>query len=75
MVSGFAFRSLIYFESFGVHGVRKCSIISLLHAAVLFSQNHALKRLSLLQCIYSCQGRDSSFMYNACSPADVSEAT
>ena len=54
MVSGFAFRSLIHFESFCVYGVRKCSIISLLHAAVLFSQNHTLKRLSLLQCIYSC---------------------
>ena len=54
MVSGFAFRSLIHFESFCVYGVRKCSIISLLHAAVLFSQNHTLKRLSSLKCIHSC---------------------
>ena len=54
MLSGFKFRSLTHFESFCVYGVRKCFIISLLHIAVLFSQNHILKRLSLLQCIYSC---------------------
>lgn len=54
MVSGFTFRSLIHFQSFCVYGVRKRSIIRRLHAAVLFSQNHTLKRLSLLQCIYSC---------------------
>lgn len=52
MVSGFTFRSLIHFESFCVYGVRKCSIIRRLHAAVLFSQTTHW-RDCLLQCIYS----------------------
>ena len=50
--SGPTFRSLIYFESIVVYGVRKCSNFILLHVAVQFSQHHLLKRLSLPQCIF-----------------------
>ena len=47
IVSGLTFRSLIHFEFIFVYGVRKCSKLILLHAAVQFSQHHLLKRLSL----------------------------
>ena len=47
IVSGLSFRSLIHFEFIFVYGVRKCSNFILLHVAVLFSQHHLLKRLSL----------------------------
>ena len=39
-VSGLMFRSLIYFESVFVYGVRKCSNFILLHVAVQFSHHH-----------------------------------
>ena len=47
IVSGFTFRSLIYFEFIFVYGVRKCSNFILLHVAGQFSQYHLLKRLSV----------------------------
>ena len=52
IVSGLAFKSLIYFEFIFVYGVRKCYSFILLHAAVQFSQHHLLKRLSFLHCIF-----------------------
>ena len=51
IVSGLAFRSLIYFEFIFVYGVGECSNFILLHVAVQFSQHHLLKRLSFLHCI------------------------
>ncbi|CAN0560576.1 unnamed protein product [Rangifer tarandus platyrhynchus] len=50
IVSGFTFRSLIYFIF--VYGVRKCSNFILLHVAVQFSQHLLLKRLSLPHCVF-----------------------
>ena len=47
IVSGLTVRSLIHFEFFFVYGIRKCSNVILLHAAVLFSEHYLLKRLSL----------------------------
>ena len=38
------FRSLIYFESVFVYGVRKCSNFILLQVAAQFSQYHLLKK-------------------------------
>ena len=52
MVSGFMFRSLIYFEFTFVYGVRKCSSFILLQVVDQFSQHHLLKRLSFLHCIF-----------------------
>ena len=52
IVSGLTFRSLIHFEFIFVYGVRECSHFILLHVAVQFSQNHLLKRLSFLHCIF-----------------------
>ena len=52
IMSGLTFRSLIHFEFIFVYGVRKCSNLILLHAAVQFSQHHLLKRLSFLHCIF-----------------------
>ena len=46
MVCSFTFKSLIYFESVFVYGVRKLFSLILLHAAVQFSQCHLLKKLS-----------------------------
>ena len=40
IVSGLTFRSLIYFESIFVYGVRKCSNFILSHVAIQFSQHH-----------------------------------
>ena len=52
IVSGPTFRSLIHFEFIFVYGVRKCSNFILLHAVVLFSQHHLLKKLSLPHSIF-----------------------
>ena len=46
IVSGLTFRSLIYFCV-----VLGSVLISFLHVAVQFSQNHLLKKLSFLHCI------------------------
>ena len=52
IVSGFPFRSLIYFEFIFVYGVRKCSSFTLLQVVDQFSQHHLLRRLSFLHCIF-----------------------
>ena len=52
IVSGLTFRSLIHFEFIFVYAIRKCSNFILLYPAVLFSQHHLLKRLSLSHCIF-----------------------
>ena len=52
IVSGLSFRSLIHFEFSFVYGVRKCSSLILLQVVDQFSQNHLLKRLSLIHCIF-----------------------
>ena len=52
IVSGFTFRSLIYFEFIFVYGVRECSYFILLHVAVQFSKCYLWKRLSFLHCIF-----------------------
>ena len=52
IVSGLMFRSLIHFELIFVYGVRKCSSFILLQVVDQFSQNHLLKRLSLIQSIF-----------------------
>ena len=46
MVSCLIFKSLSHFEFIFVHGVRVCSSFIDLHAAVQFSQQPLLKRLS-----------------------------
>ena len=51
IVSGITFRSSTHFELIFVCGVGECSKLTLLHAAVQFSQQHLLKRLSFLHCI------------------------
>uniref|UniRef100_A0A4X1T0F5 Uncharacterized protein n=1 Tax=Sus scrofa TaxID=9823 RepID=A0A4X1T0F5_PIG len=51
IVPGLIFRSLIYFESIIVYGVRGV-LISLLHVAVQFSQHHTWKGLSFIHCIF-----------------------
>ena len=53
MISGFTFRFLIPLVFIFVYDVRECSSLVLLHIAVQFSQNHLLKRLSFLPCIFS----------------------
>ena len=50
--SGLRSRSLIHFEFIFVYGVRKCSNSILFHVVDQFSQNHLLKRLSFLRCIF-----------------------
>ena len=52
MVSGLTFRSLIHFGFIFVYGVRKCSSFILLQVVDQFSQQHLLKRLSLLHCMF-----------------------
>ena len=52
IVSGLTFSSLMHFEFIFVYGVRKCSIFILLQVIDQFSQNHLLKRLFLLHCIF-----------------------
>ena len=50
--SGITFKSLIHFEFIFEYGVMMCSSFILLHEVVQFSQNHLLKRLSFLHCIF-----------------------
>ena len=52
IISVGTFRSLIHFEFIFVYDVRKCSNFSLLEVVDQFSQNHLLKRLSFLHCIF-----------------------
>ena len=52
IVSGLTFRSLIQFEFIFVYGVRKSSSFFLLQVVDQFLQNHLLKRLSLIHCIF-----------------------
>ena len=52
IVSGLIFRSLIHFEFIFVYVVRKCSLFILLQVVDQFSQQHLLKRLSFLHCIF-----------------------
>ena len=52
IVSGLMFRSLIHFELIFVYGVRKCSSFILLQVVDQFSQQHLLKKLSFLHCIF-----------------------
>ena len=60
VVFGLTFRSLIHFEFIFVYGVRKYSSFILLQVVDQFSQNHLLKRLSFLHCIFlpPCQRID-----------------
>ena len=46
IVSSLTFRSLIHFEFIFVCGVRECSSFIVFLVAILFSQDHLLKRLS-----------------------------
>ena len=48
------FKPLCHFEFIFVYGVRECSNFIDLHAAVQFSQQHLLQRLSFLSCLL-CQ--------------------
>ena len=52
IVSGFTLRSLIHFELIFVFDVKKCSSFILLQVVDQFSQQHLLKRLSFLYCIF-----------------------
>ena len=52
MVSGLTFRPLIHFKFIFLYGMRKCSKFILFHEADQFSQQHLLKRLSFLHCIF-----------------------
>ena len=52
IVSGCTLRFLIHFEFIFVYGVRKCSSFILLQVVDQFSQQHLLKRLSFLHCIF-----------------------
>ena len=52
IVSGLTFRSLIHFKFIFVYGVRKYSSLIILQVVDQFSQNHLLKRLSFLHCIF-----------------------
>ena len=52
IVSGLTFKSLIPFEFIFVYGVRKCSSLILVYVVDQFSQNHLIKRLSFLHCIF-----------------------
>ena len=52
LLSCLKFRSLNQFEFIFVYGVRECSIVIDLHAALQLSQHHLLKRLSFLHNIF-----------------------
>ena len=54
MVSCHIHKSLSHFEFIFVYDVRVCSNFIDLHAVVQLSQQHLLKKLSFLHCIYSC---------------------
>ena len=45
-------KVLIHLEFIFVYGIRKCSDFILLHIVVQFSQDHFLKRLSFLYCVF-----------------------
>jgi hypothetical protein len=51
-ISGLIFRSLIHFELIFSQGERQRSNFSLLHVNIQFSQQHLLKRLSFLHCVF-----------------------
>ena len=53
MVLGLMFKSLSHFEFIFVYGVRVCSSVIDLHAAVQFSLHHLLKRLSMFFPFYT----------------------
>ena len=52
IASSLTFRAIIHFEFIFVYGVRKCSSFILLQVVDQFSQQHLLKRLSFLHCIF-----------------------
>ena len=52
IVPGLTCKSLIHFRFIFVYGVRECSIFTLVHVSVQFSQHHLLKTLSFLPCIF-----------------------
>ena len=52
MVPCLVFKSLSHFEFIFVHGVRECSNFIDFNVAVQLSQNHLMKRLSFLRCIF-----------------------
>ena len=52
MISDLTLRSLIHFECIFVYRMRKCFNHIILHVAVQFSQQHLLKRLPFLLCIF-----------------------
>ena len=52
IVSVLTFSSLIHFEFIFVYGVRKCSSFFLVQVVDQCSQDHLLKRLSFLHCIF-----------------------
>uniref|UniRef100_A0A8D1PZS2 Uncharacterized protein n=1 Tax=Sus scrofa TaxID=9823 RepID=A0A8D1PZS2_PIG len=52
IVFGLISRSLIHTEFIFVYGVRECSNFILIHVAVKFSEQHLLKGLSFLHCIF-----------------------
>ena len=52
IVSNLTFKSLNHFECIFVYGVKEHSNFILLHLAVQFSQNHLLKRVSFLHCMF-----------------------
>ena len=52
IVFGLTFRSLIHFKFIFVYGVRKSSSFILLQVVDQFSQNHLLKKLSFLDCVF-----------------------
>ena len=52
IVSGLTFRSLIHLEFIFVYGDRQYSGFFLLQVVDQFSQDHLLKRLSFLHCIF-----------------------
>ena len=52
IVLGLKFRYLIHFEFVFVDGIRKCSSFILSQVVEQFSQQHWLKRLSFLHCMF-----------------------
>ena len=52
IVLGLKFGSLIHFEFVFVYGIRKCSSFILSQVVEQFSQQHWLKRLSFLHCMF-----------------------
>ena len=53
MISDLSLRSLIHFKFIFVFGMRKCCNLILLPAAIQFSQQHLLKKLSSFT-VYCC---------------------